>query len=127
MRWKPFLKKKVKCTMGRKYQVLKIITLLGLLMITVYILIFASYKPTRFKLTFNSIPIGDSEFRFPVSKNITKAMIFLPSKYNLIIKLEPETGLGNRLFMYASALKIALEKQQNLASIWFYSGNGNKP
>ena len=100
--------------MGRKYQLLTIITLLALLMITIYISTFAIHKPTKVKLTFNSIPIRDSQSLFPVPKNITKTLTFSPSKYNLIIKLEPETGLGNRLFMYASALGIALENNRTL-------------
>ena len=83
--------------------------LLSLLMITSYITIFASYKRKTFKLSFNSIAVSDSRFRFPLSKNIaTKEPLILswewrstsvpfpPSKYNLIVKLKPEVGLANR-------------------------------
>ena len=107
--------------MERKYQLLTIITLLGLLMITVYISIFASYKPKRSKLTFSTIPIRDSQFRFPVPKNITKTLSFSPFKCNLIIKMQPGAGLGNILFMYASALGIALENNRNLRIYPFIS------
>ena len=93
-----------------KYQLLTAFTLLGLLMIS----IFGSCKPKLFKFSFNSVTIRDSQFRFQVSKNIKTTLTFSPSKHNLIIKLIPETGLGNRLFMYASALGIALENKRTL-------------
>ena len=88
---------------------------------------FASYKPLILKLSFNSITIKESQLGFSLSKNATtkKALTlrkelrsatvsFSPSKWNLIIKLIPETGLANRLFMYASALGIALENNRTL-------------
>ena len=105
---------RIKRTMERKYQLLTIFALLGLIMITVYVSIFGSYKPILFKFTFTSITIRDSQSRFSVSKNITTTLTFLQSKYNLIIKLIPEAGLGNRLFMYASALGIAIENSGTL-------------
>ena len=113
--------------MERKYQLLAFVMLLSLLMITSHIAIFASYKPAIFKLSFNSIAASDFQLRFPLSKNITtkeqlilpgelrsKTVQFSPSKYNLIVKLMPEAGLANRLFMYASALGIALENNRTL-------------
>ena len=100
--------------MERKYQLLTIIALLGLLIITVYISILASYKPARFKFTFNNNPIRDSQCYSPASKNITKFLTFSSSNCSLIIKVDPETGLGNRLFMYASALGIVLENKRTL-------------
>ena len=88
---------------------------------------FASYKPLIFKLTVNSIAISDSQLRYSLSENITKkepltlpeelrntTVSISPSKYNLIVKLKPEVGLANRLFMYASALGIALENNRTL-------------
>ena len=88
---------------------------------------FASYKPLILKLSFNSITIKESQLGFSLSKNATtkKALTlrkelrsatvsFSPSKWNLIIKLIPETVLANRLFMYASALGIALENNRTL-------------
>ena len=113
--------------MERKYQLLMTVMLLGLLMITVYIFILPSFNPTIFKVYFNNITISHSQFLVPLSKNITtkepltlpeklrKSILpFLPTKYSLIVKLEPETGLANRLFMYASALGIALENNRTL-------------
>ena len=100
--------------MGRKYQLLTVITLLGLLIITVYISILARYNPSKFKFAFNNNPIRDSQFYSPASKNITKFLKFSASNCSLIIKVDPETGLGNRLFMYASALGIALENKRTL-------------
>ena len=113
--------------MERKYQLLMTVMLLGLLMITVYIFILASFNPTIFKVYFNNITISHSQFLVPLSKNITtkepltlpeklkkSTLLFLPSKYSLIVKLEPEAGLANRLFMYASALGIALENNRTL-------------
>ena len=88
---------------------------------------FANYQPLIFKLSFNNIAISNSQFRFSLSKNVTTKELltlreelrtttvsFSPSKYNLIIKLMPEAGLANRLFMYASALGIALENNRTL-------------
>ena len=88
---------------------------------------FASYKPLILKLSFNSITIKKSQLGFSLSKNVTTkktltlrkelrstTVSFSPSKWNLIIKLIPETGLANRLFMYASALGIALENNRTL-------------
>ena len=113
--------------MERKYQLLMTVMLLGLLMITVYIFILARFNPTIFKVYFNNITISHSQFLVPLSKNITtkepltlpeklkkSTLLFLPSKYSLIVKLEPEAGLANRLFMYASALGIALENNRTL-------------
>ena len=109
------------------YQLLTFVTLLGLLIITSYVTIFASYKPKIFKSFFNSIAISDSQLHFSLSKSITtkeplilskelrsKTVSVSPSKYNLIVKLKPEAGLANRLFMYASALGIALENNRTL-------------
>ena len=98
----------------RKYQLRTIFMLLGLFMVTAYISIFASCKPILFKFSFNSINISDFQFHFPVSKNITTISTFSPSKYNLIIKLILETGLANRLLMYASAWGIALENNRTV-------------
>ena len=125
--YRPFVIFRFKCNMKQKYKLLAFVTLLGLLMITLYIAMFASYKPLILKLSFNSITIKKSQLGFSLSKNVTTkktltlrkelrsaTVSFSPSKWNLIIKLFPETGLANRLFMYPSALGIALENNRTL-------------